>query len=268
MKRLLLPLFAALALAGFLVAPTLGGATPQRLGPLHTLCSAGYVDAVIGGEHKCLRAGEFCSPGAESDYERYGFVCVDGHLKVGAPTTTTAPGTTASTTTTSTTTAQTTTTTAATTTVDVGQTVKLAKRTQTSVCTRGALPDRQCSPGAYYSGLTEAVLCSSTFRTSSIRNVPDSEKHQVEIEYGLAAKGYGSTLEIDHIVSLELGGANDIANLFPERASPTPGFHVKDKLENKLHALVCAGSMTLHNAQVGIATDWRGLYKTVYGVAP
>ena len=101
-----------------------------------------------------------------------------------------------------------------------------------------------------------------------LRNVPDSEKHQVEVEYVLAPKGYGSTLEIDHIVSLELGGSNDIANLFPERVSPAPGFRVKDKLENKLHDLVCAGSMSLHAAQVGIATNWRGLYKTVYGATP
>ena len=131
---------------------------------------------------------------------------------------------------------------------DVGKTVLLASRTQTSGCTLGANPDRRCSPGAYYSKLTKAVICSSTFRTSTIRNVPDSEKHQVEIEYGLAPKGYGSTLEIDHIVSLELGGSNDIANLYPEKATlpaGAPGFHVKDKLENKLHDLVCDGAMTL-----------------------
>ena len=73
-------------------------------------------------------------------------------------------------------------------------------------------------------------------------------KFDVEIEYGLAPRGYGSTLEIDHIVSLELGGSNDIANLYPEEATlpaDAPGFHVKDKLENKLHDLVCDGTMTL-----------------------
>ena len=40
--------------------------------------------------------------------------------------------------------------------------------------------------------------------------MPDSEKHQVEVEYVLAPKGYGSTLEIGNIVSLELGASNDI----------------------------------------------------------
>ena len=53
-------------------------------------------------------------------------------------------------------------------------------------------PDRRCSPGAYYSKLTKAVICSSSFRTSSIRNVPESEKFAVEREYGMAAGHYGS----------------------------------------------------------------------------
>lgn len=152
--------------------------------------------------------------------------------------------------------------------MDVGHTVPLAHRTKTSGCTLGPNPDRRCSPGAYYSKLTKAVICSSSFHTSSIRNVPDSEKHEVEVEYGLTPKSYGSTLEIDHIVSLELGGSNDIANLFPEKADADPGYHVKDKLENKLHAMVCAGQIALRTAQQKIASNWQALYKQVYGTAP
>jgi hypothetical protein len=147
----------------------------------------------------------------------------------------------------------------------VGKTVPLRAKSKSSGCTLGALPDRRCSPGAYYSALKKAVLCSASFHTSSIRNVPESEKHAVEVEYGMKPKAYGRTLEIDHIVSLELGGSNDISNLFPERA---PGYHVKDRLENKLHALVCSGAMTLHAAQVGIAANWETLYKRVFGIAP
>jgi len=111
------------------------------------------------------------------------------------------------------------------------------------------------------------VLCSQTFRANSIRNVPESEKRQVETEYGLTASGHGSTLAIDHVVSPELGGSNDIANLFLGRATPGP-LHAKDKLGNRLRGLVCAGTMTLHAAQVGIAMNWRELYKKLYGVMP
>ena len=154
---------AAIGLAGVVLG--VGGsssAASKPLGSAHLLCSAGYVDATIGGEQKCLRAGEFCSPSHEADYGRYGFACVAGHLKRGAPSTATSAATPL-----------------------LGRTVPLARRSQVSGCTRGALPDRQCSPGADYSGLTQAVLCSTTFRTGTIRNVPDSEKHQVEIEYGM-----------------------------------------------------------------------------------
>jgi hypothetical protein len=148
----------------------------------------------------------------------------------------------------------------------LGRTVLLARRTRTSGCSRGSNPDPRCSPGATYSGLTKAVICSSTFRTSTIRNVPDSEKHAVEIEYGMEPKPYGRTMEIDHIVSLELGGSNDIANLFPEPGSGQASYHAKDRLENKLHSLVCSGGMTLHAAQVGIASHWQALYLRVFGV--
>jgi hypothetical protein len=153
-------------------------------------------------------------------------------------------------------------------TVRTGATVLLGRRMKTSRCRLGANPDRACSPGAYYEGLTKPVICSPSFHTSSIRHVPDSEKHAVEAEYGLAPRPYGDTLEIDHIVSLELGGSNDIANLYPEKANADPGYHVKDGLENKLHALVCSGAMSLRNAQRGIASDWQALYRNVYGTAP
>ena len=152
--------------------------------------------------------------------------------------------------------------------VDVGTTVLLAAQTKTARCTLGPNPDRACSPGAYYSRLTKRRICSETFRTSDIRHVTDGTKHAVEIAYGLAPKGYGSTLEIDHIVSLELGGSNEIANLFPERANAHPGYHAKDKLENRLHDLVCEGTMRLRDVQRQIASNWQTLYKLVFGTPP
>jgi len=146
--------------------------------------------------------------------------------------------------------------------------VLLSPRTKTSGCTPGAEPDRRCSPGAYYGGLTKTVLCSSSFHTSSIRNVSDATRHAVEAEYGMVPRSYGSTLEIDHIVSLELGGSNDPANLFPERADAHPGYRLKDRLENAAHAWVCQGKLGLRDAQRKIAADWEALYKLVFGTAP
>jgi hypothetical protein len=152
--------------------------------------------------------------------------------------------------------------------VALGHTVLLQARTRTRGCRLSPNPDRRCSPGAYYTGLSKRVICSPGFHTSTVRNVPQSEKYAVEREYGLAPAHYGRTLEIDHIVSLELGGSNSIANLYPEEANAHPGYQVKDKLENRLHDLVCAGQISLSVARHRIAADWEKLYKLVYGVAP
>ena len=152
--------------------------------------------------------------------------------------------------------------------IDVGTTVYLGKVTKSSGCTLGPEPDAACSPGAYYSKLTKKVLCAPVFTTKKIRNVPDSVKHAIEQHYGLPARSYGNTLEIDHIVSLELGGSNDPANLFPEKVDANPGYRVKDRLENKLHQLVCAGKLYFPTVQKQIAKDWESLYKKVYGTNP
>jgi hypothetical protein len=68
-----------------------------------------------------------------------------------------------------------------------------------------------------------------------------------------------------------LRGSNDIANPYPKKATPAggaPGFRVKDKLENKLHDLVCDGTMTLRSVQKQIAANWQALHKRVFGAAP
>ena len=262
MGRVKVWLVALAAVGALLLASGVSGAAPHGTSavPSVAACSSGYVDAHLSWGEKCLRAGEFCTVG-NAEYHAYGFDCpASGHLTyysapAPAPTTTSSPPPTTTTDTT----------------VDVGATVLLKRRTKTSGCKLGANPDRRCSPGAYYSGLTQDVLCSPSFRTGTIRNVPQSEKYAVEREYGLKAKLYGHTLEIDHIVSLELGGSNDIANLYPEEAkfsNGAPGFGAKDKLENKLHDLVCSGAMSLRAAQRGIASNWERLYKKVYGVTP
>ena len=98
--------------------------------------------------------------------------------------------------------------------------------------------------------------------------MPESEKFAVEREYGMTARPYGRVIEIDHIVALELGGSNDIANLFPEPGSGPDNYHVKDRLENRAHDKVCAGLLSLRPAQAAMAADWEGLYRQLFGAAP
>ncbi len=95
-----------------------------------------------------------------------------------------------------------------------------------------------------------------------MRNVPAALKHEVYSEYGIYHHERGE-YEVDHYIPLELGGSNDIANLFPEAAEPKPGFHEKDKVENYLHAEVCAGRIPLDEAQKKIAFNWLEIYKQI-----
>jgi hypothetical protein len=78
--------------------------------------------------------------------------------------------------------------------------------------------------------------------------------------YGIAPPTSGE-YEIDHLVPLEVGGSNDLANLWPEAAEPKPGFREKDRVENYLHDQVCAGAMSLPDAQRAIATNWLEVYQ-------
>lgn len=134
------------------------------------------------------------------------------------------------------------------------------QRTRATGChVRGPLPDPTCSPGAVFPDVTSARICTPGYATS-VRDVSESEKSAVYAEYGITSHQPGQ-YEVDHIVSLELGGSNDIANLYPEAAEPRPGFHEKDKVENELHGQVCSGKLTLHQAQVEIATNWLIVYQ-------
>jgi hypothetical protein len=132
-------------------------------------------------------------------------------------------------------------------------------QTKTSGCmVRGPLQDPDCTPGAIIASATTDMICQPGY-ARSVRNVPTSEKDQVFAEYSIASHSPGE-YEVDHLVSLELGGSNDIANLWPEAASPRPGFHEKDKVENYLHSQVCSGAISLQQAQIKIATNWLTVY--------
>lgn len=117
------------------------------------------------------------------------------------------------------------------------------------------LPDGSCTPGATFASATTAQICTSGY-AHSVRNVPQAEKDQVYAEYGITSHSPGQ-YEVDHLISLEPGGSNDLKNLWPEAAQPVPGFHEKDQVENDLHAQVCSGKMQLKDAQHAIATNWK-----------
>lgn len=122
------------------------------------------------------------------------------------------------------------------------------------------LPDLKVTLGVANPRLTAKVLCAQTFTTRDERHVTASMKKQVCALYGVTpCDGH---VEIDHLISLELGGANDIRNLWPQPFLPAPGARQKDFTENWLHKQVCAGRMTLQDAQARIVANWYAAYLT------
>jgi hypothetical protein len=127
----------------------------------------------------------------------------------------------------------------------------------------GQLPDRRCTPGAVNPAVTQATISSTICRSGWTATVRPPER-VTEPEKLASLRAYGETgasrYEYDHLVPLELGGAvNDPRNLWPEPDYPvSQGFYLnpKDKVESALKRLVCAGLLTLAEAQRQIAVNW------------
>jgi hypothetical protein len=143
--------------------------------------------------------------------------------------------------------------------------------TYRAVCRRSAgddvrLPVAFCTPGAIRGDMlnpTNATLAATVCHpgwTTTVRP-PTSETDRTKTA---AMKAYGEsaslrpTVEMDHLIPLELGGANDVSNLWPEISDePGQGFrNSKDKVENDLKAAVCAHRIAIADAQNAIATNW------------
>lgn len=74
-RRLALVLVIAIAGVGGVGSSQATATTPASPTAIAHSCSAGWVHGIIGGQHKCLRAGQFCARRYDRQYHRYGFHC-------------------------------------------------------------------------------------------------------------------------------------------------------------------------------------------------
>jgi hypothetical protein len=133
-------------------------------------------------------------------------------------------------------------------------------------------PDPVRTPGATNPDITQEnvreTICNPRWSTRSIRP-PSSYTNRLKVEqireYRYADSKLGD-FEEDHFIPLELGGnPTDPKNLWPEPFETSiadGGARSKDKVENYLHAEVCASSLTLEQAQREITEDWYRVYTT------
>lgn len=164
------------------------------------------------------------------------------------------------------------------------------------VVTKATYPDPKLTPGAVDSHVTVAQLCTPGY-TAKIRFVSARTKIEVLRRYGLDYNANRAQYEVDHFISLELGGLNDLSNLWPQRWKPEPGAREKDVVETWLHRQICGGGwhladscgiypphrddaeacgtivarkntgphdrVTIKQAQRAIRLDWYAVYKTI-----
>src|SRR5258708_881065 len=135
------------------------------------------------------------------------------------------------------------------------------------------LPDLDKTLGVSRAGLSKATICSTKWGTDA-RHVTQAMKVQVFALYGYSGNddahcepdAKGHRCEIDHLISRELGGADDVQNLWPEAYGSSPyNAHLKDKLENRLHKEMCAGYIGLKATRDMMVNDWRKAYRVYYG---
>lgn len=129
-----------------------------------------------------------------------------------------------------------------------------------------SLPDPHLTPGAVQS-TDVADVCPHVNPDFEKHRPGTSVKNRVYAAYGITSHPTG-VYEVDHLIPLELGGANTPANLWPEpndHPASHPNGNSKDELEDTLHRLVCAGHLSLVVAQDAIRVDWVAAYRRYVG---
>jgi hypothetical protein len=120
---------------------------------------------------------------------------------------------------------------------------------------KGPLPDPVRTPGAVNPGVTQARIDETICRRGWTRTVRPPERYTEALkrrqirEYGYHDRRLGD-YEEDHLIPLELGGAPG-----------GWGSYRKDRLENRLRRLVCAGRLPLATARRAIARNWIAAYR-------
>jgi hypothetical protein len=123
---------------------------------------------------------------------------------------------------------------------------------QPTTAAQSPMPNPAFTPG-FTRNMTLIAICNTKWGKDQ-RHVTIKMKKQVFAFYGIdwsTRKLY----EVDHLIPREIGGADDVRNLWPE---PWDDAHKKDKEENHLHKVVCDGSMKLDVAQAQMR-NWNAV---------
>ncbi len=131
------------------------------------------------------------------------------------------------------------------------------------------LPNPVRTPGATNSHVTQANIHSTICVSGYSASIRPPESYTQRIKYRELDSGYNlrgdtraSDYELDHLIPLEVGGSpTSVKNLWPEPWLTTWDAGKKDRLENQMHELVCAGALSLRAAQHVLSSNWIAGYQ-------
>ena len=138
--------------------------------------------------------------------------------------------------------------------------------------TPSGLPNATRTPGALNLADTQNTISSTICVPGYTKRIRPPESYTYALKVQQLHSGYsvnGDVLihdyEEDHLIALEIGGnPTSVKNLWPEPwhggATTKWNASVKDRLENRLHQLVCYGNLPLATAQHAMATNWEAAY--------
>ena len=120
------------------------------------------------------------------------------------------------------------------------------------------VPDPTITPGAVRT-TDVGEICSHG--TRQLRYWSRDRDDRIMAEYGLPT-GAHPDFEIDHLVPLGIGGADDDRNLGQSRGRIEPQWNAetKDRLEWRMRELICAGELDVREAQRMMEDDWVDAY--------
>jgi hypothetical protein len=126
-------------------------------------------------------------------------------------------------------------------------------------------PDPKLTPGATFDVTLQDI--SSAGYSKKVRHVTSEVKREVFAEYGITEHHPGEyeVITLFHFQSV----ARIPSRIFGRSRMERSGMlGVKDRLEDRLHALVVHRKLDLKTAQQEIATDWIAAYKKYVGPTP
>jgi hypothetical protein len=126
----------------------------------------------------------------------------------------------------------------------------------------GARPRSAITPGDVRPiGLDE--VCRTGEAQVVVRDIPADTRKAVFAAYGIRPDS--GKYEVDYLITPDLGGRDTVRNMWPQPYSTAWNAREKDKLEQRLHQMVCNRQMDLATAQRELAADWIGAYRKYLG---